>query len=81
MAIRAFLFLKYEKNALRGVLPKIQDLHAIKQYAILTGDYDAIVEVEVESTEELYNLVTSMDAIPDIFEINTSVVMKSFEFD
>jgi DNA-binding Lrp family transcriptional regulator len=45
----------------------------------LTGDYDILAEIEVESSEELFELFAKkIDVIEGIVNTNTHVVMKEF---
>ena len=46
----------------------------------LTGDYDLLAEIEVETSEELFDIFANqIDLIEGIVQSNTHVIMKSWE--
>ena len=62
------------------VIEKLNKIPEIKKVLSLTGDYDVAAEIEVESSEELYeSFANKIDQIDGIVETNTFVIMKSWE--
>ncbi len=46
----------------------------------LTGDYDILAEIEVDTSEELFEIfANNIDLIQGITVSNTHVIMKSWE--
>ena len=62
------------------VIEQLNEISEIKKVFSLTGDYDVAAEIEVESTDELYDsFANKIDHIDGIVETNTHVIMKSWE--
>ena len=62
------------------VIEKLNEIPEIKKVLSLTGDYDIAAEIEVASSDELYNIfATQIDQIDGIVETQTSLIMKTFE--
>ena len=62
------------------VIEQLNQISEIKKVLSITGDYDVAAEIEVESTEELYDIFANkIDLIDGIAETNTHVIMKSWE--
>jgi DNA-binding Lrp family transcriptional regulator len=79
MAIKALIFCKVEHKAMRKVIDEFKRIPEIKRVFSLTGDYDILAEIEVESSEELFELFAKkIDVIEGIVNTNTHVVMKEF---
>ena len=46
----------------------------------LTGDYDLLAEIEVETSEQLFDIFSEkIDLIDGIIASNTHVIMKAWE--
>ncbi len=62
------------------VIERFNEISEIKKVFSLTGDYDVVAEIEVESSEELYDsFANKIDHIEGIVESNTHLIMKSWE--
>jgi len=62
------------------VIEQLNEISEIKKVFSLTGDYDVAAEIEVESTDELYDsFANKIDHINGIVESNTHLIMKSWE--
>ena len=80
MPIKAIMFCKFDMYVTSKVIEKLRELPEIKKLMSLTGDYDAIAEIEVENSEDLYDIFTKkLDKIEGIIDTKTHVVMKSWE--
>ena len=80
MTLIAKIFIQIEHDAMVKVVEELKDMPQIKKLFALTGDYDLLAEVEVESSEELYDIFAKkIDTIEGIEKTNTHVVMKSWE--
>lgn len=61
------------------VIEQFKEIPEIKKIFSLTGEYDVLAEIEVESSEDLYNsFAKKIDPIEGIIKTNTHVIMKSF---
>ncbi len=80
MTIKAVIFCKLKVNSMTTVIEKLKAIPQIRKLMSLTGVYDAIAEIETETSEELYNIFSEkIDLIEGIIDTNTHVVMKSWE--
>jgi DNA-binding Lrp family transcriptional regulator len=62
-----------------SVIEQFKKVPEIKKVFSLTGDYDILAEIEVESTDELYeSFAKNIDQIDGIINTNTHIVMKEF---
>ncbi|MHA1844146.1 MAG: Lrp/AsnC ligand binding domain-containing protein [Promethearchaeota archaeon] len=78
--IRAMIFCKIEHKAMKDVIEQLKNIPQIKKVFSLTGDYDILAEIDVESPEILYGIFENkIDPIKGIINTNTHVVMKSWE--
>lgn len=79
MTIKALIFCQIEPKKMLDVIEQLNKIHEIKKVFSLTGDYDILAEIEVDSTDELYeSFAKNIDLIDGILETNTHVVMKEF---
>jgi len=80
--IKAFVLLVLEMGATKEIFEKIKKLPFIESIAVVTGIYDVIIEVRVESLDQLYEL-TYQDfvAIKGIKEMTTFIVEKEILLD
>ena len=80
MVIKALIFCQVYHKAMVGVVEELKKITEIKKIFSLTGDYDILAEIEVETSDELYNaFAKKIDPIEGIVKTNTHVVMKSWE--
>ncbi|MFX1260419.1 MAG: Lrp/AsnC family transcriptional regulator [Promethearchaeota archaeon] len=80
MTIKALIFCQVEHQAMTKVIEEFNKIFEIKKVFSLTGDYDMLAEIEVESSEDLYDVFSKkIDVIDGIIKTNTHVIMKSWE--
>ncbi|MBD3254403.1 MAG: hypothetical protein GF383_04880 [Candidatus Lokiarchaeota archaeon] len=80
MPIRAVIFCQVNHNSMKEVIEELRDIPEIKRVLSLTGDYDILAEIEVNTSEELYQAFAErIDPIEGILRTNTHMIMKSFE--
>lgn len=80
MTVKGIIFCKVEHKWMKRVVDAFKAIPEIKRVFSLTGEYDVLAEIEVESTEDLYDsFAKKIDPIEGIINTNTHVVMKSFE--
>ena len=79
MSIKALIFCQVEHKTMRKVIDDFKNIPEIKRVFSLTGDYDVLAEIEVDSSEELFDsFAKKIDLIEGIISTNTHVVMKEF---
>ncbi len=74
--INAYVLITSEVGRSAGIIKELKKLRGVKIISVTAGEFDIIVRVEVNSLEELYNLVESIQEIPGILRTVTHVVMK-----
>jgi len=77
--ITAMSLIKIESKKSAESLAELKKVKQIKNIIFLTGEFDGILEIEVDTMEELYQaFFDNIDKIEGIKETNTHVVMKKF---
>lgn len=80
MTIKALIFCQVYHKEMVKVLEEFKNIPEIKKVFSLTGDYDVLAEIEVETSDELYEaFAKKIDPIEGIVKTNTHVIMKSWE--
>ncbi len=80
MTLTALIFCKIEHKAMKNVIEKLREIPQITKVLSLTGDYDILAELNVDSTDNLYDVFeTKIDPIEGMISTNTHMVMKSWE--
>ena len=78
--MRAIILCKLGINVIKRVIEEMKDIPQIKKVMSLTGDFDLLAEIEVDTTEELYEIFSErIDQIDGIIASNTHVIMKAWE--
>ena len=78
--MRAIILCKLGINVIKKVVEELKGIPEIKKVMSLTGDYDLLAEIEVETSEELYDIFSEkIDLIDGIIASNTHVIMKAWE--
>jgi len=80
MTIKALIFCQVHHKEMIRVIEEFKKIPEIKKVFSLTGDYDVLAEIEVESSDVLYDsFAKKIDPIDGIIKTNTHVIMKSWE--
>jgi len=78
--MRAIILCKLGINVIKKVIEELKSIPEIKKVMSLTGDYDLMAEIEVETSEQLFDIFSEkIDLIQGITVSNTHVIMKSWE--
>jgi len=78
--MRAIILCKLGINVIKKVIEELKAIPEIKKVMSLTGDYDLLAEIEVETSEELFDIFSEkIDLIDGIIASNTHVIMKAWE--
>jgi DNA-binding Lrp family transcriptional regulator len=78
--ITAFSFIKIAKGKIHHVIEEISKIKKVVRFYLLTGDYDGLIELEVNDPQELFDVwVSELDSIEGIQETNTHISMKRVE--
>ncbi len=80
MTVKAIVMCKLGISVINKVIEELKQIPQVEKIMSVTGDYDLILTILVNSTEELFDVFSNkIDLIDGIIESNTHVVMKSFE--
>jgi DNA-binding Lrp family transcriptional regulator len=80
MPIKAIILCKLGTSVIKPVVEELKSIPQITKVMSLTGDYDLLAEVVIETPEELFEIFANkIDLIEGIVHSNTHVVMKSWE--
>ncbi len=78
--MRAIILCKLGINVIKKVIEELKAIPEIKKVMSLTGDYDLMAEIEVDTSEQLFDIFSEkIDLIQGITVSNTHVIMKSWE--
>lgn len=78
--MRAIILCKLGINVIKKVIEELKAIPEIKKVMSLTGDYDLLAEIEVETSEQLFDIFSEkIDVIDGIIASNTHVIMKAWE--
>ncbi|MFX0035933.1 MAG: Lrp/AsnC ligand binding domain-containing protein [Candidatus Hermodarchaeota archaeon] len=80
MTIKAISLFKLGLSVINTVIEELKKIPQIKKVMSLTGDYDILAEIEVETPEELFDIFANkVDLIQGIINSNTHMVMRAWE--
>ncbi|MFX1326693.1 MAG: Lrp/AsnC ligand binding domain-containing protein [Promethearchaeota archaeon] len=80
MTIKAISLFKLGLSVINTVIDELKTIPQIKKVMSLTGDYDVLAEIEVETPEELFEVFANkIDLIQGILSSNTHMVMRAWE--
>ncbi len=79
--ITAHCFVRMTPQKVDDVVEGIQKIPGIKYLSITAGDYDGIMEIEVDHMSELYEIYKKIEKVEGIIATNTHIVMKRYDFD
>lgn len=76
-AVTAIVGVHTEGQEVEAILSKLQEWDEVRYAAVCAGTYDLMLEIAVESNEELFHFLTKrLRAIPGVVGSDTSLVMK-----
>ncbi|MBY9004614.1 MAG: Lrp/AsnC ligand binding domain-containing protein [Candidatus Lokiarchaeota archaeon] len=78
--MRAIILCKLGISVISKVIDELKEIPQITKVMSLTGDFDVLAEIEVESSEELFDIFANkIDLIDGIISSNTHLIMKAWE--
>lgn len=78
--MRAIILCKLGIRAISKVIDELKEIPQITKVMSLTGDYDVLAEIEVENSEELFEIFANkIDLIDGLISSNTHLIMKAWE--
>lgn len=74
--VKGFLLLKLRSSPASKLRKAFEEFDKIKSLSIVTGETDAIAQVEVKDVKELFSLVKSLRKKDVVLESKTSIVIQ-----
>ena len=82
MNVKILSFIKVELGRTMEIVEKLQTIKNVKEIYYITGDYDLVMKIEGESSEELQKImVTQIDIIDGIIQLNSHLMVKRWMTD
>ncbi|MFX1566900.1 MAG: Lrp/AsnC ligand binding domain-containing protein [Promethearchaeota archaeon] len=79
MPIKAIILGKLGISVIKPVIEELKSIPQITKVMSLTGDYDVLAEIVVDTPDELYEIFANkIDMIEGMTASNTHMVMKEF---
>ena len=60
------------------VIKKLKQIPGVTSIAVITGEYDIIIQLEAKSLEIMYERTQKIHVIDGIEETTTSIIQKEF---
>ena len=77
--IQILSFMKVELGKALEVVKELKKIPQVKEMSYITGDYDLVMRIEGESSEELHKLfINQLDKIEAVREMNSHLLVKQW---
>ena len=77
MTVSAYIFFDVKLGHTQDVLDQLRTISCITKVAVVTGEWDIVARIEVESLEELYQITSEkIHMIEGILDTQTAVIEK-----
>lgn len=76
MPVNAYLLLKLRSSPASEIKNSFKEFKEIQTISIVTGETDAIAQVEVENIERLFDLVKEIRRLGVVLDSQTSIVIQ-----
>lgn len=77
MPLRAFVFLKVRPAPVEDLRRELKKFPEIIEGYVVTGEVDVILSIEAADTNELFQLVKKIRALPFVLDTKTSIAISS----
>ena len=74
--IKAYILVLTYVGNLKTVLEEMRKIENLESIAVVAGDYDIIIKVEVEELEDLMEITNKIHSIKGVKRTNTQVIEK-----
>ncbi|UYP46333.1 hypothetical protein NEF87_002618 [Candidatus Lokiarchaeum ossiferum] len=82
MKVKILSFVKVELGRTMEIVEKLQLIKNVKEIYYITGEYDLVMKIEGESSEELQKIMmTQIDIIKGIKKLNSHLMVKRWMTD
>jgi len=79
MPVHAYILLKMRPISIEEFKEKVKKIEKaiVKSCSLVTGEIDAILEVEAENTKDLFDFAKLLRDIPEVVETRTSIIISN----
>jgi DNA-binding Lrp family transcriptional regulator len=78
MSVVAYVLITLNPGSEKNILQKVADFQEVTKVSMTYGEYDALVEINAETLEQLNDFLTDkLRVLPDIFQTATLIVAKT----
>ena len=78
LIFKVLVFIRFQAEFLSGIIGWCQKDPKVQQFSTLTGEYDGIIEVELQTLPDLYLFYTRLDQLDGIQTVNSHIVMQEW---
>jgi len=76
MPLRAYIFLKVRPAPVEDLRRELGQIEEIIEGYVVTGEVDVVLSVETADTNELFQLVRKLRALPFVLDTKTSIAIS-----
>ncbi len=76
MPLRAYIFLKVRPVPVEDLRRELEKIPEIVEGFVVTGEVDVVLSVSVGDTNELFQLVKKLRALPFVLDTKTSIAIS-----
>jgi DNA-binding Lrp family transcriptional regulator len=77
--IKAYILCKVSSGAEREICNAIAEYHFVTEVSVIYGEYDVIVDLEVENMQQLDFVIDKVRMIPSVTFTSTMITGKNFK--
>ena len=79
MPLKAYIFLKVRPIPIDDLRQELEKIEEITEGYVVTGEFDIVLSVTTEDTNELFQLVKKLRALPFVLETKTSIAISTIK--
>ena len=82
MSVKILSFIKVDLGRTMEIVEKLKTIRNVKEIYYITGDYDLVMKIEGDSSEELQKIIINqIDTIKGINQLNSHLMVKRWMTD
>lgn len=79
MPLKAYIFLKVRPIPIDDLRQELEKISEIQEGYVVTGEFDIVLSVITEDTNELFQLVKKLRSLPFVLETKTSIAISTIK--
>ncbi|MEM2636920.1 MAG: Lrp/AsnC ligand binding domain-containing protein [Candidatus Korarchaeota archaeon] len=77
--IVALTLVKVKPGKIKYVTNKLQFIKGVDEYFTVTGEFDIVIKISLQSIEDLQPIIDEIDQIEGVDDISTHIVVKKYK--